>query len=350
MQNFEKILSAYDNSSKVLNGEYSIENAIKTAINYLVSIEHVDSEVSSIKDRLYSLRYEMQDIVSEIDSKKNSVVYSEEEMDILQDKLMNIKDLERKYGNTIDDILIKKDEMFEKLKLLENSGQELERLRLNKQNVLLKIVSSCKKLREIRTNEIKSFKRKFESELIALGMKNARFEVEFSNSIDISSIESLVDENGADKLEFLFSANLGVEPRPLTKIISGGEMSRFMLAFKSLQNVNYEKTCIFDEIDAGIGGEIGGVVGKKICEISTANQVICITHLAQIASYGDVNFKIEKYDEEDKTITSVKRLSDDDKIMEISRMLSGSINDTSIAHAKEIIDSSNGYKFYLKNN
>ena len=350
MQNFEKILSAYDNSSQVLDGEYSIENNIKTAINYLTSIEQFDSDVLPIKERLYSIRYEMQDIVSEIESKKSSIVYSEDELDILQDKLIAIKDLERKYGNTIEDILIEKDKMSDRLNLLLNCEQELERLRLNKQDVLNKILDVCKKLRDIRINEIKNFKVKFEQELVSLGMKNANFAVEFSTDLEIDTIESIVDKNGADKIEFLFSANLGVEPRPLTKIISGGEMSRFMLAFKSLQNTGAEKTCIFDEIDTGIGGEIGVVVGKKICEISRNNQVICITHLAQIASFGDVNFKIEKYDENNTTITSVKRLSNEDKVLEISRMLSGSTNATALEHSKEIIDSSNGYKSYINNN
>ena len=240
--------------------------------------------------------------------------------------------------------------MSERLNLLLNSEQELERLKLNKHDLLNKIVDICEKLRNIRIGEIKSFKSKFENELVSLGMKNANFSVDFSTDIDISTIESIVDKNGADKIEFLFSANLGVEPRPLTKIISGGEMSRFMLAFKSLQNTGVEKTCIFDEIDAGIGGEIGGVVGKKICEISRTNQVICITHLAQIASFGDVNFKIEKYDENNLTITSVRRLNNEEKVLEISRMLSGSTNATSLEHSREIIDGSNGYKSYLTNN
>ena len=350
MQNFEKIVSAYDNASQILDGEYSIENSIKTAINYLSAIENVDSDVSALKERMYSLRYEMQDILAEIDNKKSSVIYSEEELDILQDCLMVIKDLERKYGKTIVDILEYKDKMTERLNLLNNAEEELERLRLNKQEVLGKLVDVCSKLRQVRIAEIRTFKARFEKELKELGMKNANFEVVFNNEITLDNIESIVTINGADELEFLFSANLGVEPRPLTKIISGGEMSRFMLAFKSLQNNNVEKTCIFDEIDAGIGGEIGGVVGKKICEISRTNQVICITHLAQIASFGDVNFKIEKYDENNNTVTSVKRLSVEGKVLEISRMLSGSTNETAISHAKEIIDSSNGYKVYLKNN
>ena len=349
MQNFEKIVSAYDNASQILDGEYSIENAIKTVINSLTSIESVDSDVASLKERLYSLRYEMQDIVSEIEGKKNSVVYSEEELDMLQDRLMLIKDLERKYGKTIPEVLEYKEKMSDRLNLLNNAEEELERLRLNKQELLSRLVDICSKLRQVRISEIKNFKAKFEQELRELGMKNANIEVVFNNEINIDNIESIVDCNGADNLEFLFSANLGVEPRPLTKIISGGEMSRFMLAFKSLQNNDQEKTCIFDEIDAGIGGEIGGVVGKKICEISRTNQVICITHLAQIASFGDTNFKIEKYDEGNNTITSVKKLNEEDKILEISRMLSGSTNETSISHSKEIIDSSNGYKSYLKN-
>jgi len=347
MQNSEKILSAFDGTIQVLDGEYSLENVIKTAINSLSSIEKFDDDITKLKERLYSVRYELQDVVSEISSKKDSVVYSEEELDMCQDKLMYIKDLERKYGNTIDAVLKTRDLLQEKLEKLLNADIELERLRLNKNNLLKQIFDVCVVLRKIRIEEIVKFKEKLEKELRCLGMKNAKFEVSFLNDIILNEIENLFDENGADKLEFLFSANLGVEPRPLDKIISGGEMSRFMLAFKSLQNADTTKTCIFDEIDTGIGGEIGSVVGQKICEISLNTQVICITHLAQIACFGNNNFKIEKYDENNQTITSVRQLNDDEKIEEIARMLSGSINQTSLNHAKEIIDNANGYRNFV---
>ena len=175
-------------------------------------------------------------------------------------------------------------------------------------------------------------------------MKNANFDVIFTNEFSLDNIESKVNQNGADSVEFMFSANLGVELRSLNKIISGGEMSRFMLAFKTLQNTKQKKTCIFDEIDTGIGGEIGVVIGQKICQISQNLQVICITHLAQIASFGDSNYKIEKYDEDDKTVTQVKLLNSDEKIIEIARMLGNSSNSTSINHAREIIDDSVSYK------
>ena len=350
MQNSEKILSSLNTSCDYLDGEYSIENSIKASINSLSSIENFDEDIIKLKDRLYSVRYELQDIVSELNSKKASVVYSEDEMDICQDKLMYIKDLERKYGNTILDVLNTRNELQEKLDKLVNADIELERLRLNKNNTLKQIYDECLGLRKIRIQEINKFKVKIIEELVSLGMKNAQFEVAFLNDITIDNIENQFDENGADKVEFLFSANLGVEPRPLDKIISGGEMSRFMLAFKSIQNNDSLKTCIFDEIDTGIGGEVGSIVGKKICKISRNTQVICITHLAQIACFGDTNFKIEKYDENNQTITSVRQLIEGEKIDEIARMLSGNLNQTAINHATELIDDAQGFKSYLVSN
>ena len=347
MQNSEKILSTLENASNSLDGEFSVENAIKTSINYLSGIEGFDGDFRGFKDRLYSIRYELQDIVSELNSKKNSISYSEEELDICQDKLMHIKDLERKYGSTIEDVLNTLSDLKCKLEKLVNADIELERLRLNKNDILKKIFNVCVRLHNTRESEIKIFKDKLENELKELGMKNAKFEVKFLNEITLDNIENLFDINGADKLEFLFSANLGVEPRPLDKIISGGEMSRFMLAFKCLQNSNSFKTCIFDEIDAGIGGEIGFIVGKKICKISQNSQVICITHLAQIASFGDTNFKIEKRDENNITVTSVRLLNNQEKTDEIARMLSGNVNELSIAHANEIIDMSDGFKNFV---
>jgi DNA repair protein RecN (Recombination protein N) len=347
MQNSEKILTALENSSQVLDGEYSIENAIKTAINNILSIENYNESYSTIKERLYSVRYELQDIVSEIASKKDSVIYDEEELDLLQDKLIAIKDLERKYGNSIEEILLTRDKLNIQLEKLLNADAELERLRLNKNDILKKIYNTCIELHEIRESECQKFKDNLECELRNLGMKNARFEVEFLNKITLDSIESEVNSSGADRLQFLFSANLGVEPRPLDKIISGGEMSRFMLAFKTLQNNDNIKTCIFDEVDTGIGGEIGNVVGKKICKIASMNQVICITHLPQIACFGDSNFKIEKYDENNVTITTVSILSHEDKIKEIARMLSGTISELSIEHAKELIDDAEGFKRHI---
>lgn len=260
---------------------------------------------------------------------------------------MEIKDLERKYGETIPAILEKCDELKSKLDLLINADEELERLRLSKNKLLKEILSICQSLHDTRVGLIKGFSQDLRRELGELGMKNAQFDVRFKNEMSLDNIEQLVNENGADDIEFLFSANLGVEPRPLDKIISGGEMSRFMLAFKTLQNADQKKTCIFDEIDTGIGGEVGTEIGKKICKISRNTQVICITHLAQIASFGDANFLIEKTENESTTITSVRQLDADSKVREIARMLGNSASETSIKLAQDTIDSACGYKSYL---
>lgn len=343
MQNSEKIYEALSGAIDILDGEYSLSNTIKTAINILTTIDKIDGDISKEKDRLYSIKYELDDIVCSLGDNMNRLSYSREDLDMVQDRLSDIKDLERKYGNTIADILSHQMELKDRLDVLLNADEKLEELRQKKDGILKEVLKVCLELREKRNVGFLLFKDKLVCELKKLGMKNATFDIAFNDEATLSTIESAVDENGFDEVEFLFSANLGVEPRPLTKIISGGELSRFMLAFKSLQT-GTKKTCIFDEIDAGIGGEIGVVVGQKICDISRTNQVICITHLSQIASFGDVNFRIEKSENDTSTITSVTRLNADEKIVEIARMLGDTSGDTAIAHAKEIIGKSNAYK------
>ncbi|MBE5738380.1 MAG: DNA repair protein RecN [Clostridiales bacterium] len=344
MQNSEKIYGSLNQSIEVLDGEYNVSNILKTAINTLSSIEQYDDNVSKEKDRIYSIKYELDDIVSDLNSMINNLSYSQEELDMLQDRLSDIKDLERKYGNTIADILAHKLELEDRLDVLLNADEKLLELKSEKNRILKEIFEICTSLRNIRKAEFGAFSERLVAELKKLGMKNASFALSFENDIDLDTIEKDVDENGADRIEFLFSANLGVEPRSLTKIISGGEISRFMLAFKSLQTCGQAKTCIFDEIDTGIGGEIGRVVGQKICEISRNNQVICITHLAQIASFGDHNLKIEKTEDSGSTITRVKPLDVEEKVYEIARMIGDSANDTAISHAKEIIAQANKFK------
>lgn len=343
MQNSEKIYEALNDAINILDGEYSLSNAIKTAINTLGAVDKFDGEISKEKDRLYSIKYELDDIVSSLSGDMDKLSYSREELDLVQDRLSDIKDLERKYGNTIADILNRQVELQNRLDEFLNADDMLIELKSQKDSVLKEIYSICIELREQRKDGFKYFKDRLISELKKLGMKNASFDINFNIEPTPEQVESAVNENGFDEVEFLFSANLGVEPRPLTKIISGGELSRFMLAFKSLQT-GAKKTCIFDEIDTGIGGEIGVIVGQKICDISKTNQVICITHLPQIASYGDSNFRIEKSENEISTITSVKSLNSDEKIMEIARMLGDTSGNTALAHAKEIVAKSNAYK------
>ncbi len=344
MENSEKIYSSLSETVGVLDGEYSISNMLKTAINSLNTAINFDDTLSNEKDRLYSCKYEIEDIVSNISDKQNQIHYDERELDLLNDRLTYIKDLERKYGNTIVDVLESKNKFEDRLNVLVNADEELQRLTLNKSHLLDEIVAICKTLQNVRKNEVLDFKKSIETELKKLGMKNAQVDVEFKNEITKDNIEKIVNSEGADSIEFLFSANLGFEPRPLSKIISGGEMSRFMLAMKSIASSKSSKTCIFDEIDTGIGGEIGNAIGEKICEISRNCQVICITHLAQIACFGDNNYKIAKFDENDNTITTVTLLDDKSKVIEIARMLGNSQSESSLKLSQDMLDSARVFK------
>ena len=344
MENSEKIYSSLSETVGVLDGEYSISNMLKTAINSLNTAINFDDTLSNEKDRLYSCKYEIEDIVSNISDKQNQIHYDERELDQLNDRLTYIKDLERKYGNTIADVLESKNKFEDRLNILVNADEELQRLTLNKSHLLDEIVAICKTLQNIRKIEVVDFKKSIETELKKLGMKNAQVDVEFKNEINKDNIEKIVNSDGADSIEYLFSANLGFEPRPLSKIISGGEMSRFMLAMKSIASSKSSKTCIFDEIDTGIGGEIGNAIGEKICEISRNCQVICITHLAQIACFGDNNYKIAKFDENDNTITTVTLLDDKAKVIEIARMLGNSQSESSLKLSQDMLDSARVFK------
>lgn len=344
MENSEKIYSSLNDTVNSLDGEISISNLIKTAINSMGQALSFDEQLQEEKDRLYSCKYELEDIISNIANKRDSIHYDEQELDILNDRLSFIKDLERKYGNTIADVIHRKDEFQNRLELLINAEEKLNSLVQEKNKILKNVLDICLSLRNIRKTEIEKFKQCLISELKKLGMKNANFDVVFLNDINLENIEKSVTENGADSIEFLFSANLGVELRPLSKIISGGEMSRFMLALKSLQNNNSGKTCIFDEIDTGIGGEIGVIIGEKICEISKNCQVICITHLAQIASFGDNNLKIEKFDSDNVTITQVSQLDENGKLIEIARMLGSATSNSSLQLAQSMIENSLNFK------
>jgi len=179
-------------------------------------------------------------------------------------------------------------------------------------------------------------------------MKYAEFVVRIDFP-PIDDFESKISIDGLDTIEFLFSANLGQSVKSLDKIISGGELSRFALSFKAIMNIDEpDKTMIFDEVDAGIGGNTGSVVGKKLARISRNNQVLCITHLAQIASFADNHYKIVKSEDDERTYTTIYTLDNESKVEEISRMIGSIINiNYANLHSNELITESSNYKLSL---
>lgn len=345
--NSEKLkTNLQDILSNLSGGELSVNSRLKNSSFNFNQISQFSSDIDALKSRLENCMYDLVDISESVSDLLNATDYSEEELNSVMERLDAIKDLKRKYGKTIPDIFEYLNNAKTKLNNLLNSDEKLKELLNKKSKLLSQIYTLCVKLTNERETVGKQLSKKLVSELGDLGIKNASFVVAFNNSYNEQNIESKVTLLGADNIEFLFSANSGIEVRPLSKIISGGEMSRFMLAFKCVcRDNNPEKTMVFDEIDAGIGGLIGLEIGKKIANISKTNQVLCVTHLAQIATFADTYYFIEKSVDNMVTSSNVKVLSDDDVITEIARMIgSKQGSEYGKLNAKELLSDALNYK------
>ena len=304
--------------------------AISTAKNKISSITNIDNNAVNLYERLHSLEVELDDIVSEITNLCESCDFNEQEFNEVDQRLDSIKMLKRKYGNTIEDILSSLETAEKQLNDLLNCNEIIEKI--NNQIVEAKnnLTIKAQKLTKVR----KIYAEKLQSEILKhlseLGMGKSQFKVSFE--------ESNFTNNGIDNVEFMFSANLGEPLKPLNKIISGGELSRFMLAFKTcLNKTNNIETQIYDEIDAGISGHIGQVIAIKLYEISKQSQVITITHLPQIASMADNLFNIQKFEKDGKTFTQIERLDEVKSLKEIARLSGGeNIGENAIEFAKDM--------------
>lgn len=349
MLNSEKIYNALSQSLQALSdSEFNTLTLLKIALNNLSNITKLDSLLEKQHEKLESLYYDLLDVSENLNDKSNELDFSEEQLNAIEERLDLIKSLKRKYGNSIEEIFHYFNNASVKLEKLVNADKELTQLNTEKGNILNEIHRLCTQLTQVRKNTAQLINRRIVSELKDLGMKNASFDVVFNNSYDINNIANIVTESGADNVEFMFSANLGEPIKPLSKIISGGEMSRFMLAIKCVINENNNKTFIFDEIDNGIGGVAGLIVAEKLSQISKNNQVLCVTHLAQIAAYADSHYKIIKVEENGKTKTVVELLVKEKVTREISRML-GSNNNSNIGlmHAEELLHNAQQFKAKL---
>lgn len=345
--NAEKLSRHLSDAYGCLKGSDSgVVNQIKVASHNLLQVADISERIESLNSRLLSAMYEMNDITDTVSDLLSDLDYDEDEVNKLEERLDLIKDLKRKYGSKVSDIFDYLENAKLKLNNLLNSEKALFDLNNKKQLVLKEVFALCEQLTQLRRGAGNKIRTKLLEELADLGIKNGNFQIVFSNDYSLANIEKKATKNGADNLEFMFSANPGIEVRPLTKIISGGELSRFMLAFKCVvKDDTGVKTMIFDEIDAGIGGLIGIEVGKKIANISKHNQVICITHLAQIAAFADNNFKIEKSVDNNYTKSSISLLDENGKVQEITRMLGLNPGAKSgEASAKELIESSEVFK------
>ena len=347
-ENAEDIVRASNNAYTLLNGDME-NNAcdnIYTAIKELGNIEEFDSNIKGYISRLDEARIEIADIASSIESISNGVSVDEYEAQRDISRLHTIHNIEGKYGDSEEKVLAYRDKIALEVDELSNYSFMLEKL-TNDYNIALDILEQKGiDLSDVRKNYAKQFEKLVITELKELGMPNTGFEVDIVTYNDIETIANKAGSNGIDIVEFLISPNLGEPLKPLKKVISGGEMSRFMLAIKKITaQIDGVNVMVFDEIDTGISGKIAQVVANKLYDISNSKQLLAVTHLPQLASMADAHYLIEKTTDNLRTNTNAKLLNSNQSAFEIAKMIDGiSASESAVLHASKLIEIANEYK------
>ena len=307
-------------------------DSINVAIRALEKIENIDKIYSEKLAGLKSIYYDIQEISRDISSLSEDMYFDDQERNEIENRLDIIYSLKRKYGNSIDEILNYSNELEKEIFEIENLDEINSKLKKEQKEIEDEMIELSNKMNIIRTKKAKSLSERINKELAELEMPNAKFNanVEYCE-------EKKFNKNGLNDVDFLIATNIGEEEKPLIKIASGGEMSRIMLAIKSvLAEVDKVPVLVFDEIDTGISGKTSKVVGEKMKKIAKNYQILMITHLATIAAKGDFNYYIFKQVENGKTRTNVKMLNEQETLEEIARIASGEVTSVAIQHAKEL--------------
>ncbi len=323
---------------QVLSGDDDVSGAIEHiagAREKLSRYTEIYPQLSELVERISSAEIELEDIASELSSKMDSLNVDPKRYDYLNDRFDELRRIKKKYGPEMDDVFSTLEASKKELDIISTSDSKLAELN-EKKNELLSVVSKkAKALSEFRTKAAKKFINEVTAELEFLNMPNVKLEV--------AQTAGKLTVNGMDNIEFLISANLGEEPKPIAKIASGGELSRIMLALKNvIADKDSIPTLIFDEIDTGVSGRAALKIGKKLKQISGLRQVLCVTHLAQIAVMAENHILIEKNTVSGRTVTTVTPLPADRRKYEIARIMSGEEpTELMLENAQSLIDNAN---------
>lgn len=328
MMNSEKLKENLEEIDENINS-----NAIEYISNSIRCLEKIEDYGEIYKSKLAELKsiyYELQETARDLSSLKDEANFDEYERDEVERRLDIIFSLKRKYGNSIEEILEYKSKLAEEIEQIENVEEINKKLRIEQKEIESKMNNLCNLMNEKREKYGIILSEKINNELKDLEMPNACFSIKIEK-------EASFNINGNDKIEFAISTNIGEESKELIKIASGGEMSRIMLAIKTvLADIDEVPILVFDEIDTGISGKAAKAVAEKMKIISNKHQTLCITHLPAIAAQGDNNFYIYKEVKNGKTRTNIKKLNEEETIFEIARISNGNITEVAIENAKEL--------------
>jgi DNA repair protein RecN (Recombination protein N) len=322
LSNVEKISKVLSEILFIIDGERGFDVMSDSILSHLKEVSSMDEYLKSSYERFENIYYEFSDLGSSLRHYTEGLEFNPEGLEEIINRLSIIGKLKRKYGNSISEILIYLEQAKKEFSALCDSDVTVEKLEIMEKELRANLLKNMIKLSEKRKKSASSLEKTVNKELNDIGMGNGILKVAFL--YEENSPENRMTEKGIDNIEFLFSANPGEPLKPLVRIASGGEISRVMLSLKSaLAKVKTISTLVFDEVDTGLGGEAAGKVGVKLQSLSSSYQVICVTHLPQIASIADAHFLLYKSDTGGRVVSLIKELQGEDRIMEISRMLEG---------------------------
>ncbi|WP_297276292.1 DNA repair protein RecN [uncultured Brachyspira sp.] len=347
MSNAESIASSLSSINKdIFGSESGAYIKLTRSISALQAVSKYDNRLSDMASQIEGITLNLEDIKSVLTEIRAKTKFDPEEMQSLNERLFFINTLKKKYGSNIKDIINYAKEAKEKLESLNFSEDDIQNLKNEIESLREKTSQFAKEISEIRHNRKDEFIKAIENEMNDLGMSSTKFDVEITLDEDDDGILVIdgshvkASSSGIDNIEFIIAPNKQSMFQPLRKIASGGEISRIMLSLKSVLSIgDYCETCVFDEIDVGVGGRIAEVIGEKIASLSKRKQVLSVTHLAQIAIYANNHFKVTKNEGEDIVTSTIEELDDSMRVKEIARMITGKeITEASIKHAEELLE------------
>jgi DNA repair protein RecN (Recombination protein N) len=323
----------------------AVTDQLGQAVAALSSLARVDTSKAELSARAETLLENLSDLAHELRDYLETIEYNPKRLEDAEERLDLVHRLLRKYGGTVEAVLAFGAKARRDLETITNAAEKLGELAAKESELLKELADRGTRLSEKRKKAGGVLSKGIETELDDLKMASARFGVDFQTKPDAQGLplgkDSRVafDASGFDRVEFLVAPNPGEGLKPLAKIASGGETSRLMLALKNvLARADQIPSLVFDEIDQGIGGRVGGVVGQKLWHLGRAHQVFCITHLPQLAAFGDQHFQVQKLVNNGRTTTQVRRLEGDDRLLELAQML-GDVGEGTLRSAHEILQS-----------
>lgn len=342
LTNFEKLFSSLNTTYEALQGEQKGLDWVGLALSNLDEAQTIDEELKEIYSIVSNSYYQLEDIVHTLREKLDELEYDPNRLNEIENRLNIIHQMKRKYGDSIEAILEYCAKIDDEIEMITNRESHIETLNKKLVSIEKDLLVEANHLTSLRKNAAEKLTEAIHKQLKDLYMDKTVFEVKFFEQDNIE-----FQPDGIDKIEFYMSTNPGEPLKPLAKIASGGELSRIMLALKTIFSQHQGVTSIiFDEVDTGVSGRVAQAIGEKIYRISVNSQVLSITHLPQVAALCDHHFFIRKEIKEHRTITSIQQLSECERIEEIARMISGShITTATEEHAKELLDLAHQYKY-----